>query len=134
MVKFFCLNYHHHVHLVRSSNPHNQIYSSRIGNDNINQRWHQLITQCKHIGEKIKRKVTTWREFVHAKNEIPSLLWWRQKNPRQHCGMQSVPPWEQWRKWVLIGSKGWTQMHLVNLKAKKWGKLNLMHHTKEIFF
>lgn len=134
MVKSFCLSYHHHIHLVRSNNTHNQIYSSRIGNDNINQRWHQLMTQCQFIGKKIKGKVTTWREFVHAKYETPSLLWWRQKYPKQHCEMQSIPPWEQWRKWVFIGSKNWPQMHLVNLKAKERGKLNLVHNTKEKMF
>jgi hypothetical protein len=91
LVKSFCLSYHHRVHLVRSSNPHNQIYSSRIGNDNINQRWHQLIKQCQLIGKKIIGKVATWCEFVHAKYETPSLLWWTQKDPRQHCEMQSVP-------------------------------------------
>jgi hypothetical protein len=133
VIKSFCLSNHHCIHLVRWSNPHNQIYSSRIGNDNIIQRWHQLITQCQLIGEKIKGKVT-WHEFVNAKYETSSLLWWRQKDPKWHCGMQPNPPWEQWRKWVFIGSKVWPHVHLVNLIVKEWGKFNLVHNTKEEIF
>jgi hypothetical protein len=44
------------------------------------------------------------------------------------------PPWAQWKKWILLGSKGWPQMQCNKPRAKGWGRPNWMHNVVKLFF
>lgn len=48
------------------------------------------LPHCDHPDKKTKAKVLKGREFVHVKHETSDFLWWKQRDSKQHCGMQFI--------------------------------------------
>jgi hypothetical protein len=94
---------------------------------------HRPTKQCQLTYKKIEEKAMKKHEFTLAKYKTLHLSLTMDAQAFWMASWDAIlsPSLVQLGRWIPMGSTNWTQMQWVILKARRWGRPNLIHNTEE---
>ncbi len=107
---------------------------SRVDNDNIDQ-CANVINQQNNVNPPTRRlKRRQWKNMsLLSQNIKPCISLTMDAQVFWMASWDAIlsPSLVQQGRWIPMGSTDWTQMQWVILKARRWGRPNLIHNAEE---